>query len=219
MLAPFVACTMLAAQAATADQLGGRGVETLEMIRRDFHMPEKMLYREDFVKDARSDQPAFNWGVGVMLSALTAEARYDDKYKAWLEEFATASRVYWNEKGPVPGYDVLPAPKPVDRYYDDNAWMVLQLIETYEILGDKKYLDWAEESLTYVLSGWDEKLGGGIYWRESDKKGKNTCSNAPSAAACLRVYRYRDLDSYLRTAVKILRWTDEKFEDPEDGLF
>lgn len=209
----------IALNQSTPDTLKKRGFEVIEQIRKEYYLPESKLYAEEMEADGKKSGPAFNWGVGVMLTALNSAAKLDAKYKPWLREYADATRIYWNDKGPVPGYDVLPCPKPVDRYYDDNAWMVLALVETYEILGDKKYLDWAEESLTYVLSGWDDKLGGGIYWRESDKKSKNTCSNGPSAAACLRVYRYRDLDSYLRTAVKILRWTDEKFEDPADGLF
>lgn len=168
--------------------------------------------------DIEQSGPAFNWGVGVMLSALNAAAKLDPKYKAWLREFADASRVYWNDKGPVPGYDVLPCPKPVDRYYDDNAWMVLALVETYEVLGDKKYLDWAEQALDYVLSGEDSKLGGGIYWRESDKKSKNACSNAPSAAACLAVAKYRRSEELKAKAKAFLEWTKKTLQDPADGL-
>ena len=38
--------------------------------------------------------------------------------------------------------------------------------------------------MRFVLSGWDERLGGGIYWRP-DHKTKNTCSNGPGATAGL----------------------------------
>jgi hypothetical protein len=153
-----------------------------------------------------------------MLSALNAAAKLDPKYKRWLREYADATRVYWNPKGPVPGYDVLPGPKPVDRYYDDNAWMVLALVDTYEILDDKKYLDWASDALDYVLSGEDSKLGGGIYWRESNKKSKNACSNAPSAAACLAVARHRRTPELLGKAKQLLDWTRSHLQDPSDLL-
>ncbi len=209
----------LLANSSDTATLKKRGFEVIEQIRREYYLPESKLYAEDIDANGKKSGPCFNWGTGVLLSALNAAAKLDDKYKPWLREYADASYVYWNDKGPVPGYDVLPGPKSVDRYYDDNAWMVLALIETYEILKDKKYLQWAEESLTYVLSGWDEKLGGGIYWRESDKASKNTCSNGPSAAAAIRMADYEDLDSYIGSAQKILRWTDKNLKDPQDGLY
>ncbi|MEZ0327711.1 MAG: glycoside hydrolase family 76 protein [Fimbriimonas sp.] len=218
MIASIVA-TLLTVQAATAERLGGWGDETMEMIRRDFYLPDKMLYAEDFTPGTPSRQPAFNWGVGVMLSALNAAARYDDKYKPSLDEFATASHIYWNETGPVPGYDVLPSPKPVDRYYDDNAWMVMQLIETYDLLKKEKYLAWAKETLKFVLSGEDTKIGGGIYWKETDKGGKATCSSGPAAAACLAVYRHTKDSRYLVDAIRIYEWTKQKLQDPDDFLF
>lgn len=218
MLLLPIAMSLIANQTDSAT-LKKRGFEVLEQIRREYYLPESKLYAEEIDRNGKKSGPCFNWGTGVLLSALNAAAKLDPKYKPWLREYADASRVYWNDKGPVPGYDVLPGPKSVDRYYDDNAWMVLALIETYEILGDKKYLQWAEESLTYVLSGWDEKLGGGIYWRESDKASKNTCSNGPSAAACIRLADHEDLDSYIGSAQKILRWTEKNLRDPKDGLY
>ena len=204
------------------DRYRAQGFEILDQIRRDYYLPKSKLYCDsiDISSQGKIKQsgPAFNWGVGVMLSALNAAAKLNPKYKNWLREFADATRVYWNRKGPVPGYDVLPGPKPVDRYYDDNAWMVLALVETYEILGDKKYLDWASKALDYVLSGEDSKLGGGIYWRESDKKSKNACSNAPSAAACLAVARHRRTPELLGKAKQLLDWTQSRLQDPSDLL-
>lgn len=214
----------LSIQSGDGAWLKERGLEVLQQIRREYYLPESKLYCDSIVvpkSDSKFQRsgPAFNWGTGVMLSALNAAARLEPKYKEWLREYADASRVYWNDKGPVPGYDVLPGPKPVDRYYDDNAWMVLALVETYEILEDPKYLDWAEQALAYVLSGEDEKLGGGIYWRESDKKSKNTCSNAPAAVACLAVARHRRGVELSAKAIELLQWVRQKLQDPKDGLF
>ena len=90
-----------------------------------------------------------------MLSALNGSVRADDRNARWLRDYVQATRVYWNDKGPVPGYDVSPGPKSVDRYYDDNAWMVLALVEASDILHDKKIFGYAEDTLKYVLSGED----------------------------------------------------------------
>ncbi len=183
------------------------GREALSVIRRDFYLPRTKLYAEK----ADRKQPAFNWGVGVMLSALNAAAKFDKKYKPWLKEYANASRVYWN-KG---GYDVLPAPKPLDRYYDDNAWMALALLDTYKVLGDDKYLKWSREALAFALSG-GTGTSGGILWRESDKFSWNTCSTAPTALACLLIAPKVSEPKLLETGEHLHEWTFQNLCD-RDG--
>lgn len=178
------------------------GREALDMIRREYYLPETRLYSERPDKK----QPAFNWGVGVMLSALNAAAKVDAKYQPWLREYADATRVYWNDGG----YDVLPAPKPKDRYYDDNAWMALAFVETHSVLGDQKYLDWAKDALGFALKG--EAETGGIYWRDTDRASRNTCSCAPTAAACLEV-------GMTEKGKALYAWTIKNLQDPSDGLF
>ena len=204
MLAQIVAMTLV-----QDSQAADWGVAALATIRRDYFLPKSRLYAERPDKK----QPAFNWGVGVMLSALNAASRHDKKYKPWLREYADATWVYWN-KG---GYDVLPVPKPFDRYYDDNAWMALALVETHEVLGDKKYLDWAKGALDFALEG--AAQDGGIYWRESDRASRNTCSCAPTAVACLAVARYTKDARLVDKARAITEWTRAHLEDPADGLY
>ena len=46
-----------------------------------------------------------------------------------------------------------------------------------------------------MLSGWDEQLGGGIWWHQRHKDGtKNACANGPAAVGCLRLARFREAD-------------------------
>ena len=214
MLTLLAAGAMISAQ---MNSLADFGKETLTFIDSKYAMSDG-LYGDSATLTEGPKGPAFNWGVGVMLTALSAAAEYDPTYKDRLRSFADAGRVYWNPEGPVAGYDVLPMPKPVDRYYDDNEWMVMGLVETYEVLGDKKYLDWAQETLKYVYSGEDSKLGGGIYWRESDRASKNTCSNAPAVAATLAVYHQTKNSRQLRDAIRLYGWTRKNLQDPKDHL-
>jgi uncharacterized protein YyaL (SSP411 family) len=202
----------------SSSQLAQWGEETLDLIQREFSEPNGPLYVEAVTKESHDRDVAFNWSAGVMLSALNSAARYDAKYKPWLRSFADATRTYWMPAPPVPGYDVLPNATSADRYYDDNAWMVMGLVETFEVLGDSKYLAWAEDALRFSLSGEDDKLGGGIYWKENGKTSKNTCSNAPVAAACLAVYRHDRNHNYLRHAERIYDWTKRVLQDPADLL-
>ena len=104
----------------------------------------------------------FMWGNGVAFSMLVGSGD-----KARIAACFEGLQGYWDTRALIPGYDAyLSSPGNSDKYYDDNAWMVLTFVEAYEKTGERKYLLRAVEALRFVLSGWDEKLGGGIYWRE-----------------------------------------------------
>lgn len=190
----------------------------LAQMDADYWDAERRLYLDDIKEGRKGGSPAFNWGVGVMLSALNSCAEKSPEAKRRLIEYLPAVKSYWNSAGPVPGFDVLPTPKPVDRYYDDNAWMVMALLETSRVLKQPELKELALKSLDYSLSGWAEERGGGIYWRESDKASRNTCSCSPTAAACFMAFRATGKASYKQWAIKILDWTLKNLQDPSDGL-
>ncbi len=209
---------MLQPVPASGDEWREWGLEALERLREDLYLDDRGLYADAFEPAVGPSGPAFMWGCGVLLSALNAAAQADPGYEPWLREYADALRLYWNPAGPVPGLDVLPVPKPVDRYYDDNAWVVIALVETAHLLGDDSYLEFARDTMEYVLSGEDDVLGGGIYWRESDKASKNTCSNAPSAVAAYLLYQATGEERYKEAGDRLLDWLLPRLQDPEDHL-
>lgn len=194
------------------------GHDTFEMIRKEAYTPSSGFYGEEWELGKRPTQVTFNWGLGVLLSAYAAAAKTDPKMKAPLLELVEAGKAYWNPAPPVAGYDVLPMPKPVDRYYDDNAWMALALMEGYEATKKVDMLLQARDTYAYVMSGEADSLGGGVYWRESDKASRNTCSTAPAALAGIELYRLTKDKRYLADAVRLYKWADEKLRDPADGL-
>ena len=209
-----------AATPASALPLRQWGEEALGMIARDLLLPGRDLYAEKATTGRAPTQTSFMWGAGVQLSALAAAARVEPRrYTAPLRSYADAIQVYWTDHGGIGGYDVLPAPKPTDRYYDDNVWVVLALAETFEVTRDQKYRDRAEAAFRFVMSGEDEKLGGGLYWQENTRESKNTCSNAPAIVAALRLYQLTGRAEYLATARRLYDWTRVHLQDPEDGLF
>jgi hypothetical protein len=186
-------------------------------IQKQFYNNETGLYAQSV--DTR--EPEFMWGNGVVFSALVGAARHDpDTYRTVLDRFFKAMDRYWDAKAAIPGYE----PSPTrgdghDKYYDDNQWMVITFMEAYDLTHDEKYLDRARQALRFALSGWDDKLQGGIWWHEGHKDGtKNTCSNAPAAVACLRVARSRDRDANIEWARKLVKWTSEHLQD-HDALF
>ncbi|MCF0176081.1 MAG: hydrolase [Bacteroidales bacterium] len=70
-----------------------------------------------------------------------------------------------------------------ENVYDDQMWLVRELIESYRITGVQQYLEIAEYLTEYVLDGWDctVKNGverGGIPWGPGYYS-KHSCSNGP----------------------------------------
>lgn len=185
-----------------------------------FLAEDQSRYYETWKAENRSTDTAFNWSMGVMLTAHVSMAKLDDRHRAALDRALALNEKYWNPAAPVAGFDVLPGPPfPNDRYYDDNAWIAMAYTDAYEVTLNPKWLDRAEETLKYVLSGEDDKLGGGVYWREKDKPSKNTCSNGPTAAAALALYEHRPKPEFLDAAKRLYAWTQKHLQDPSDKLF
>ncbi|MGH7941267.1 MAG: glycoside hydrolase family 76 protein [Limisphaerales bacterium] len=73
-----------------------------------------------------------------------------------------------------------------NKYNDDILWMTIACARAYQDTGDKAYRTLATHHFDAVYTrGYDDALGGGLYWT-TDKRGKNACVNGPGAiAACL----------------------------------
>ncbi|MGB7157821.1 MAG: glycoside hydrolase family 76 protein [Tepidisphaeraceae bacterium] len=192
--------------------------EVTASIQRNYWDPKTGLY----AGSTEDRNPDHMWGNGVMCSTLVAAARYEPRtYRVVLNRFFLAMDRYWDAKAKVPGYEPSPTSgNGRDKYYDDNAWMVLTFLEAYDLTRDARYLNRAEATLAFALSGWDDTLGGGIWWHEQHKAGtKNTCANAPTAVACLRLASYRDRATNLAWARKIVAWTNENLQDTDGRFF
>ena len=190
-----------------------------EHIQRNFFDSRSGVY----FKSMTIRRPDYVWLQSVMFSNLVAAARSEPAtYGPLLKRYFTALDAYWDSKVKIPGYEAAPTRgNGDDKYYDDNAWLVITFLEAYETDRDPRYLKRADETLKFVLSGWDEEIGGGIWWHQKHKDGtKNACSNGPSAVGCLRLARFRERDAaaLVDWARKIVEWTEGALQ-AEDGLF
>lgn len=194
--------------------------EVSRAIEKDFALAGRGLYAH-----SRTDRsPEFMWGNGIQFAALLTAARHDPAtYGPIRDRFFVAMNRYWDAKAPVPGYEPSPtAGNGHDKYYDDNAWLVLSCVEAFEQTTDRRYLTRAEATMRFVLSGWDGQRGGGIWWHEGHKDdAKNTCVNAPAAVGCLMLAAHQSKEDAAKSiawAKRIVKWTDATLED-KDGLF
>jgi len=188
-------------------------------IHAKFWMPEQSLYRS---KPGTTD-PEMVWGCGALFSMLVAASRHSPQtYQRDLLKFFDGLNRYWDTAVKIPGYEPCPTKgNGNDKYYDDNAWMVLTFAEAYQLTGDGRLLRRAYDTLSFVMSGWDDVLGGGIWWHQTHKDlRKNTCSNGPAAVGCLMLAKYRPdhRTRMIQRAVEIVNWTRKNLQG-EDGLY
>ena len=53
-------------------------------------------------------------------------------------------------------------------FYDDEGWWALAWMAAYDLTGDERYLAAAGDIFGDMAGGWDDFLGGGIYWGKCD---------------------------------------------------
>jgi uncharacterized protein YyaL (SSP411 family) len=191
----------------------------MEFIQRDLWDSKTHRYRPASPRKPDALPYDFMWGNGTAFSALVGGTRLEPaKYRPMMDAFFHGIEIHWDKDAPIPAYDAyFASPNNDDKYYDDNAWMVITFAEAYSLTRDKRYLYRAVEVMRYVLSGWDERHGGGIYWRQ-ERKAKTTCSNGPSATAALALAPYLNETYYVNWAMRIVDWTTKNLQAP-DGLF
>ena len=125
---------------------------------------------------------------------------------------------YYNTNPPAPGYQAYVSKEGNDsRFYDDNQWIAIACLDAYNRTKNESYLKTAKEIYTFMMTGYDTKSGGGLYWKEDEKNTKNTCSNGPGILMALQLYRITKEKKYLTTATD-LYWTNKHLRAP-DGTY
>jgi mannose/cellobiose epimerase-like protein (N-acyl-D-glucosamine 2-epimerase family) len=107
------------------------------------------------------------------------------------------------------------------RYYDDNQWIGITALDAYATakkVDKPTFLNLGKETYDFMMSGYDQVSGGGIYWVETSKNSKNTCSNGPGIIVALKLYQATKDKKYLDTALRIYNWTNQKLKAPS-GLY
>lgn len=212
-------CLLFAPAPAKADYRA-KAIEATDFIQRAFYDPKAGLYRGTFPVDPKALPYDVMWANGVQYSVLAGAARYEPKrYRPVLYRFTKGLERYWDTAAPVPGFDAyFSGPNNDDKYYDDNAWLVLGFAEAYGVTKDAAFLDWSKRTHKFSLSGYDEKLGGGLYWYQNKKESKNTCINAPAAVSALELYEIEGNPTDLEWAKSLYNWTNTNLQD-KDGLY
>jgi hypothetical protein len=196
-----------------------RAVATYRAMQESLYLPRDLLYRKsdptqnfgylwDFVNPfAATDFMAAIPGIGARYhGAMEARDRGVMKYYDTQETSPTGQ-----SQPPAFASGVRP---PLDSdqptYYDDNAWVGLDLMQEHSLIHQRSDLTRAEDVFHFVVSGWDTTTNvacpGGVFWEDVANSPRNTISNAPNAEVGLEIYQATRDPYYLRWATRMYDW-------------
>jgi Glycosyl hydrolase family 76 len=188
------------------DVYAARAARAYIAMRRRFHMRSGLYRRDEGLH--LPGAPAHLWpfsraffatldvsGIpGELLGEIDADAAIAGELKA-LEH-------YWDTIRDPPAYssDVRASRVGGDRYYDDNAWVGLALVQLERMRPGSGHLERAEDVFRFAVSGWDRRDAphpGGVFWVEQGvglgtrNHDRNTVSTAPNAELGLHLAELR----------------------------
>lgn len=173
------------------------------------------------------DGDALVWGQGSGLSAFVAmreatkQSEVENVYKSMDGRVFRGIQNFCQMDHGILAYSVYPA-SGNDRFYDDNVWIGLDMIDWYTETNETKYLDQAKVVWKYLTEhGWDETCGGGIHWKELNQPSitKHSCSTGPAAVLGCKIYLATHEQEYLDWAIKCYDYMINVLQDKSDHLF
>lgn len=169
--------------------------------------PDQVTYLANGLPDFKN-QYSFLWPYSGTLSMMSAlyEANGLPECLRFIENQVLPGLESYFDKSREPhGYSSYITVGTSDRFYDDNIWLAIDFVDLYTLSGEKRYLEKAQQIWKFVMSGYDDKLNGGIYWCEQKKESKNACSNAPAAVCALKLFEATGEREYLAIATNLYK--------------
>ena len=223
-------------QATLSETYAGYAGSLLDSTFRYYQVKGTHLFNENYPKKegemvtylagtdtVRKDKVAYLWPTSGLFSAVnallkaTGDARYADLLA---KEILPGLRCYYDTtRLPACYQSYLAESGHSDRFYDDNIWLGIDYLESYELTRRPEYLAEAEGIWKFIESGRDTVLGDGVYWCEQKKESKNTCSNAPASVLALKLYAATKDKAYLKAGEQLYQWTRKHLQDPSDHLY
>lgn len=188
------------------------------------HYPSGEKADLDYFQGAnvKEKEVSFLWPFSGMFSAANVLIRYPDlkeKYARYLDTLAIGVLAYRDTTRKPAGYQAYPAAlEKSDRYYDDNALVCIDYCESFFNTKNPSYSTKAKEVFEFIISGWDDKLGGGVYWLEGHKDQKPACSNGMATLAALKLYQVTGDKVYLDWGKRFYEWMSASLRNPQ-GIY
>jgi len=142
---------------------------------------------------------------------------------AW-DAILDASRLFPDRmtKAMVPAfYDAFMTRHPdwrTNEFNDDILWWTISCTRVYYATKDARYLSQARTMFDWLAEREiDDELGGGMWWKNSERKSKNACDNFPAVITACNLHRLTRERKYLETAKALYSWGRGKFFDEVSG--
>ena len=193
-------------------------VATYNALQQNFYVARQSLYRGTSCGTYSCLWPFTNAYAGtVYLYGAPNGARYFFDVAArqtGLGHYADPSEFSPTGAAQPPAYQSSVAP-PLGpggvTYYDDNAWVGLDLIHAYLLTSNRNYLTLAQSELNFIISGWDtnttDGCPGGVFWEDVAGSQRNTAANGAGAELALELDRLTGNTSDLTWATSTYQWT------------
>jgi len=102
-------------------------------------------------------------------------------------------------------------------YNDDCMWAAIAFARGARVTGDARFKEIARWNFDMVMArGWDDVLGGGLYW-STDNRSKNACVNGPAGIAAFLLGQLGDQPRYEAKAGEIYAWERAHLFNPDTG--
>ena len=172
-----------------------QAVETYNALQHNYYVASKSLYSGTPTNSCSTYSclwPFTNATAGTaFLAATPGESRFLAGVAArrvGLGHYADNAEVSPTGAAQPPAYQSAVAP-PLGpggaTYFDDNAWVGLNLVHAYEVTSDATYLTLAQDEFNFVVTGWDSNSAdgcpGGIYWEDVAGSQRNATANGANA--------------------------------------
>jgi hypothetical protein len=197
-------------------QLQAWGNETYAEINRTLRVPGTLLFAETASLNGSQsggfNNRAFVWPVSTQFRVFNSLMQLDTATRARTRLFSDQMHAaYWDDgyrSGAGGGA----------RFYDDNAHIVVALVEAYRLTGDSVYLDRAKATQSFVMSGENGIAGGGIYFVQGETTSKDTISTLQGARGAAMLYQATGDVNYLNAAKRLVTWANSHVQLPS-GLY
>jgi hypothetical protein len=210
--AVFVGTTAVDRAAVSPNSDVLRAKLTYGALQKYFYRPRSGLYAPSYpAPDATTPSEVWPFSQALAATVAMAQAPPEIRVPTWaLVDRLRGLRRYWNTRARPPGYEAI-AGANGQQYYDDNAWIGLELVRVNELTRQPFALRRAERIFELLVSGWDDDAthpcAGGVYWtRRQEIRDRNTISTARAAELGATLYLKTRRESFLGWAKHMYGW-------------
>lgn len=219
LLTAAILCALMTASKAQTVDYKARIALISANIEKVYHDKPANLYLETNNTAENKGNHSYLWPLTALLQAANEQETLAPN-QAYTSPVMKAIDQYYSDRSPAPAYQAMVVKEKVDsRFYDDNEWIAIALMDAYQRTHNKQYLETSKLIYRFLLTGYNQIGGGGFYWEEGNLKSKNTCSNGPGVLVALRLYQATKENAYLDTAISVYNWTKEYLQSPVGVYF